>query len=88
MTTAELCEQPPGVLRAHVDHAAWPGVAHVPRAPIASAIARMLMRRAAGATPVRVTLPGGEDIGGGGPGRPRWRCTVPRTSSRGSAATC
>lgn len=64
MTSAEYCEQPFGTLR-HVDHAAWPGVARVPRAPVAAIVAGALMRRAVANTPVRVTLPDGRNIGGG-----------------------
>ncbi|MGH3385898.1 MAG: class I SAM-dependent methyltransferase [Nocardioidaceae bacterium] len=53
-----------------VDPAIWPDVAERPRPTAAAAIARSFFRRAIRRLPVRVTLPGGERLGGGGADAP------------------
>ena len=67
MTTCECCApRPAGPSRRAADHETWPGVARVPRAPVAGFVAGLLMRRAVARTPIRVTLADGRQIGAGG----------------------
>jgi cyclopropane-fatty-acyl-phospholipid synthase len=56
----------------------WPSIAHVPRAPLAAAIARHLFERAAGRVPVRVTYPNGASIGAGSHSSPAFELVRPR----------
>jgi cyclopropane-fatty-acyl-phospholipid synthase len=56
--------------RPTIDPSRWPDIAAVPHKPMRAAIARALFTRAAGRLPLRVELPTGRILGGGGPEAP------------------
>jgi cyclopropane-fatty-acyl-phospholipid synthase len=59
------------------DEGTWPGLATPPHSPVRARIAESLFRRAVHGLPVRVALPGGENLGAGGPESPVMRLHDP-----------
>ena len=57
-------------IRPPTDPARWPDVAAVPRSGLRSAAAAALFARACARLPLRVTVPGGQSLGAGGPDAP------------------
>ena len=60
----------------------WPTITHVPRAPLAATIARILLERTVRRLPVRVTYPDGSSIGAGAHGSPAFEFVRPGVFAR------
>jgi cyclopropane-fatty-acyl-phospholipid synthase len=52
------------------DEAHWPGLATPPKAPVRARVAEAVFRRGVASLPIRVALPDGRFLGGGGSGAP------------------
>jgi cyclopropane-fatty-acyl-phospholipid synthase len=60
----------PRAARPAAGPAGWPDVMRVPRSPLRAPAARQLVHHAAARLPLRIALPSGQQLGGGGPADP------------------